>query len=77
MTFLRLRRYYIEHQEAWKNFLNNQTAVRYKKVKEVQKKVNNLTAELKRKNPGMNNIQLLAIVSTIGNQARRPGTPLR
>jgi uncharacterized protein YaaR (DUF327 family) len=77
MTFLRLRRYYLEHQEAWKNFLNKRNAVSYKKVKEVQKKVNNLTAELKRKNPGMNNIQLLAIVSTIGNQARRPGTPMR
>jgi hypothetical protein len=40
-------------------------------------KMNNLTAELKRKNPGMNNVAILNIVSTIGTPARRPRTPLR
>ena len=77
MTFLRLQRYYLEHHKAWKNFINNPSPDGYKKMKKVQKKVNELTNELKRKNPGMNNIQLLTILTTIGTPATRPRTPNR
>ena len=77
MTFLRLHKYYLEHQKVWQNFMKKPNAAGYKKVLEVQKKMNNLTAELKRKNPGMNNVAILNIVSTIGTPARRPRTPPR
>ena len=77
MTFLRLHRYYLEHHKAWDNFVKKPSAATYKKRINTQKKVNNLTNELKRKNPGMNNMAILNILSTIGTPARRPVTPQR
>jgi hypothetical protein len=76
MTFLRLQRYYLEHHKAWENFAKNPTAVTYKKRINSQKKVNELTNELKQKHK-MTNMEVMTILSMIGTPARRPGTPLR
>lgn len=77
MTFLRLHRYYLEHHKAWDNFVKKPSAATYKKTMNTQKKVNDLTAELMHKYPGMTNMAILNILSTIGTPARRPVTPQR